>query len=325
MTHRFKLAICGLLIAIFALCVPFTFTTPRTALAEATLVASEVVKETVPLERNGISLHLTKYTTDLTGSPILLVHGLTFSSHEFDVDVDDYSLARYLANNGYVVYTLDIAGYGDSGDVEDGFTPNSDYAADDISAAVDKINEENGTAKIDVLGWSWGTVTSSRFAAKYPDKINKLVLYAPILYGFGYPAGTVTSAFNQTTYTGAAEDFQMTDDNQIDHSITDELVALTYISNCWLYDPISPNGGRKDLLETPADTLLIPISEVKCPTLLIFGDKDPYMNVDVAVADGALFPEGSETIVVPGAAHPMMMEKPYYKIFREDVTAFLSK
>jgi pimeloyl-ACP methyl ester carboxylesterase len=135
----------------------------------------------------------------------------------------------------------------------------------------------------------------------------------------------VTSPFTQTTYTGAAEDFQMTADNQIDYSITEEIVALTYIANCWLNDPISPNGGRKDLLETPSDTLLIPVNDVKCPTLLIFGDKDPYVNVEVAQAEGEKFPEGSETIVITGGAHPLMMEKPYYVTFRESVTAFLGK
>jgi pimeloyl-ACP methyl ester carboxylesterase len=286
-----------------------------------------VIKEVVPLERNGVSLYLAKYVSaqSRVDKPILLVHGLTFTSHEFDVNVKDYSFARYLAANGYTVYAIDIAGYGNSGDVVDGFEPNSDYAADDISAAVDKINEQCGTTKADVLGWSWGTVTSSRFAAKYPDKINKLVLYAPILYGFGYPAGTVTSPFTQTTYTGASEDFQMTADNQIDYSITEEIVALTYIANCWLNDPISPNGGRKDLLETPSDTLLIPVNDVKCPTLLIFGDNDPYVNVEVAQAEGEKFPEGSETIVITGGAHPLMMEKPYYITFRESVTAFLGK
>ncbi|MDR2656845.1 MAG: alpha/beta hydrolase [Oscillospiraceae bacterium] len=294
------------------------------ATAESDVYAG-ITKEVIPLERNGISLYLAKYSGSDEGTkkPILLVHGLTFSSHEFDVNVGDYSFARYLASNGYVVYAIDIAGYGNSGDVEDGYTPDSDYAADDISAAVDKINEENGTDKIDVLGWSWGTVTSSRFAAKYPDKISKLVLYAPILYGFGYPSGTVTDPFKITSYEGAAEDFQMIEGARIDYSITEEIVALYYIANCWLNDPISPNGGRRDLLETPADALLIPVEDIQCPTLLIFGDRDPYVNVDVAKAEGAKFPEGSITSVVEGAAHPMMMEKPYYETFREQVTAFL--
>ncbi|MDR1599859.1 MAG: alpha/beta hydrolase [Oscillospiraceae bacterium] len=312
--------ICSLLI------VSLAFTGLFGAAAAESEAYAGVTKEIVPLERNGVSLYLAKYSSPDEGAkkPVLLVHGLTFSSHEFDVNVGDYSFARYLASNGYVVYALDIAGYGNSGDVDDGYMPDSDYAAEDINAAVDKIIEENGSTTVDVLGWSWGTVTSSRFAAKYPDKIGRLALYAPILYGFGFPEGTVSDPFKVTSYEGAAEDFQMAEGSRIDYSITEEIVALYYIANCWLNDPISPNGGRRDLLETPADTLLIPIGDIKCPTLLIFGDRDPYVNVDVAISEGGKLPEGSVTSVIEGAAHPVMMEKPFYASFREQVTAFLA-
>jgi hypothetical protein len=49
---------------------------------------------------------LQSMSADLPSPPLgqmLLVHGLTFSSHEFDLNYKDYSLARWLANQGYVV------------------------------------------------------------------------------------------------------------------------------------------------------------------------------------------------------------------------------
>lgn len=39
----------------------------------------------------------------------------------------------------------------------------------------------------------------------------------------------------------------------------------------------------------------------------------------------AQLPGGSELVIVPGAAHAMMMEKPFYVRFREKVTDFLDK
>ena len=102
-----------------------------------------------PLERAGVALHLDRVA--LVGAEpqkdILLIHGLTYSSHEFDVDYKDYSLVRKLAREGYAVWRLDIAGYGRSGKVEDGFMPNSDYAAEDINAAVEKISAATGRIK----------------------------------------------------------------------------------------------------------------------------------------------------------------------------------
>jgi len=129
---------------------------------EARAAACEV--EIVPLERAGCRLHLSRTIKAGTvpGKDILLVHGVTYSSHEFDVDVEDYSLTRFLAGQGYAVWLLDIAGFGQSGSVRDGFLPDSDYAALDIHAAAEAIQVRNGSRPIDVLGWSWGTVTASR-------------------------------------------------------------------------------------------------------------------------------------------------------------------
>ena len=72
------------------------------------------ITEEYALERNGIVLHLD--CTTLKGKEpernILLVHGVTYSSHEFDINYKDYSLLRFLAREGYAVWRLDIAGFG---------------------------------------------------------------------------------------------------------------------------------------------------------------------------------------------------------------------
>ena len=89
--------------------------------------------------RNGITLFLQESFDDEFRSPaktILLVHGLTYSSHEFDVRYKDYSLVDRLTKEGYTTWLMDIAGYGRSGNVNDGFTIDSDYAAKDIAEAV---------------------------------------------------------------------------------------------------------------------------------------------------------------------------------------------
>lgn len=279
--------------------------------------------ETVPLERAGVKLYLQRLSVagDTPERQILLVHGLTYSSHEFDVDVADYSLARYLARQGYAVWSLDIAGYGRSGEVQDGFLPNSAYAAEDIAVAADKILQISGQKKLDVLGWSWGTVTSALFASRHPDLVNKLVLYAPILTGLG--KADVKNERNHNTWEHAAGDFQTGPDGQIDYAITDPAVVNAYQSNSWRYDKdSSPNGGRRELL-VDKDKILISFAGLQVPTLVIGGDKDPYLNLPMLEKEIAKLPQGSRFELIPGAAHAMMMEKPYYKRFREIVAAFL--
>ncbi len=60
---------------------------------------TEYTRTVFPLERNGKALYLSQ--TLLSGTQpqkqIQLVHGVTYSSHEFNIDYQDYSLVRLLA------------------------------------------------------------------------------------------------------------------------------------------------------------------------------------------------------------------------------------
>ena len=276
-----------------------------------------------PLERNGIRLHLDCMTASGGGLErnILLIHGVTYSSHEFDVNYEDYSLVRFLVRAGYAVWRLDIAGFGRSGEVEDGFLPDSDYAAVDIHAAVDRICEVSGQDRIDLLGWSWGTVTSSRFVAKHPEHIGRLVLFAPLLGGIG--GAGVTQPFHHNTWEHAADDFRKREDGAFDYSVTDPVVIELLCSGSWHYDrESSPNGGRRDICVDKAVSL-IDLSKITVPTLVICGDQDPYLDYDRVYAVLDELPDGSALEVIEGASHVALMEKPYYRDFQDSLIAFL--
>ena len=276
-----------------------------------------------PLERNDIALHLDCMTDAGTtmDKNILLIHGVTYSSHEFDIDYEDYSLVRFLAREGYAVWRLDIAGFGQSEEVDDGFLPDSDYAGEDIHAAVDKICEVTGQSKIDLLGWSWGTVTTSRFVAKHPEHIGRLVLYAPILSGLG--AAEIKEPFHHNTWEHAADDFRKNEDGTYDYSITDPVVIELLCSSSWHYDKeSSPNGGRRDICVDKAKSL-IDLKEISIPSLVICGDKDPYLDYDRVNAVLDDLPDGSALEVIEGASHVAFIEKPYYRDFQDRLIGFL--
>ncbi len=289
------------------------------------------VKETnyeyseIPLERNGIDLHLDCICAEgrEAQKDILLIHGVTYSSNEFDTDYKDYSLVRKLADEGYKVWRLDIAGFGQSGQVDDGFMPDSDYAAQDIAAAVETIRETTGHEKPDILGWSWGTVTVSRYAASDPEHIRRIILYAPILTGIG--EYEVTEAFHHNTWEHAADDFQKKEDGSFDLSITEKNVIDIYCSNCWHYDgEYSPNGGRRDICVSENEEL-IDLTKLSNPTLIIYGDSDPYLNIEKIKMSEGVLPKGSEMEMIQGGSHVMMIEKPYYHTFQDKVIGFLKK
>ena len=276
---------------------------------------------TVPLERNGCNLYLSKL--QVAGSApkknILLIHGLTYSSHVFDVNFGDYSFVKFLARKGYAVWRLDLSGYGQSDALADGFKINSDYAAEDINAAVNKINAE----KIDLLGWSFGTISVGKFAAKYPEKIRKLILYAPIFNGLS--TVNVTEPFHENTWEHAADDFQKLSDGSIDFDIVEPAVANTFLADCWRYDKnSSPNGCRREIFSSET-ARLISMDKIKNPVLIIEGDRDAYINRAALAEVVKNLQTNSEFMEIAGGSHVVMIEKPHYKKFRDAVLSFLDK
>ncbi len=281
--------------------------------------------EEYPLERNDISLHLDCMKAEGTEAKkqILLVHGVTYSSHEFDIDYEDYSLVRRLAGEGYGVWRLDIAGFGRSEEVTDGFMPDSDYAARDIKAAVEKICEVTKQETIDLLGWSWGTVTAGRYMTAFGDHIGKLVLYAPILCGIG--DYEITDAFHHNTWEHAADDFQKDENGNFDLTKTDPVVIGLFCSGSWHYDrESSPNGGRRDVCVAAAQSL-IDLDAITVPTLVICGDQDPYLNQDLVKTCVDHLPKGSKLEIIPGGSHVVYIEKPYYRDFQDRLCRFLAE
>ena len=151
--------------------------------------------------------------------------------------------------------------------------------------------------------------------------MNKLVLYAPILCGIGEYA--VEEPFHHNTWEHAADDFQRADDGSFDASITDPVVIEMWCSSCWHYDgEHSPNGGRKDACVS-AEEKLIDLTQIKVPTLIICGSKDPYLNYDLVNKALEDLPEDSALEIIDGGSHAVLVEKPYYHDFQDRLIRYL--
>ncbi|HIJ61892.1 MAG TPA: alpha/beta hydrolase [Rhodospirillaceae bacterium] len=120
---------------------------------------------------------------------VLYVHGATLPSEVvFDLPIDGTSWADDLARHGWDVWMVNIRGYGRStwpramrepaGD--NGPVATTEEAVADFSSAVDFILGHRRLPRIQVIGWSWGTVIAGRFAAAHPDRVQSLVLVTPL-------------------------------------------------------------------------------------------------------------------------------------------------
>jgi pimeloyl-ACP methyl ester carboxylesterase len=145
----------------------------------------------------------------LSDRVVLFVHGAgTPAEVAFDVPYQDYSWMAYLARAGFDVFSVDMTGYGRStrpapmndpcnlpADRQTTFVPAllaapctptypggvtniaSDW--DDVGAAVDYVRALRRVERVSLVAWSLGGPRSGGYAAKHPEKVNRLVWLAP--------------------------------------------------------------------------------------------------------------------------------------------------
>jgi pimeloyl-ACP methyl ester carboxylesterase len=281
---------------------------------------------------------------------LLFVHGATYpASASFDLALGEQSWMDYIASSGYDVYLIDLRGYGRSTRPKEmaeqpeanGPIVRGDIAVKDISRVVDFILKRRNISRLNLMGWSWGTTLMATYTTGHADKVERLVLYAPVWIrqtpsliqtGSG-PLGayrTVTREMaKQRWYAGVAEDKKAT---LIPAGWFDAWADAT-----WATDPEgakanppvirAPNGVVADSLEFfGAGKPYYDPAKITVPTLLVDAEWDrdapPYMAQ-------TLFPllvnsPDKRYVELAEGTHTIMMERNRLKLF-EAVQAFLEK
>ena len=301
--------------------------------------------------RNKRPAGMTAFSPEKT---VLYVHGATYpSATAFDLRLDGTSWMEYIARAGYDVWLVDVRGYGHStrpAAMDQPANANPPFAttaeaARDVGAAVDHILKKRGIPKLNLLGWSWGTVTMALYTSQNNAKVNKLVLYAPVWIrttaslvqtGPGPVAAYRTvpmSAAKQRWLTGVAADKQK------------DLIPAgwfeAWADATWKTDPKAmaqnpptlraPNGVVADGLRYWAAgpgkaTMPYAAADIRVPTLLIKAEWDQDTPAYMAQA---LFPQLTGApykryVEIGEGTHTVIMEKNRMSLFRE-VQLFLDE
>jgi pimeloyl-ACP methyl ester carboxylesterase len=165
-------------------------------LVPASADAQRILSETfmIPAADPGIELHVrNRHLEGRDSFPgervVLFVHGATYPSETvFDIDLPGGSWAEHVARNGYDVYLVDVRGYGrstrpaamDAPPAENPPFATTTDAVKDVGSAIDFILKRRGISKLNLVGWSWGTALMAGYTMSNNNKVNKLVLYAPL-------------------------------------------------------------------------------------------------------------------------------------------------
>jgi alpha-beta hydrolase superfamily lysophospholipase len=236
----------------------------------------------------------------------LLVHGATYSGPTaFGFALPgDYSLATWLAERGLTTVTFAIRGYGASPAAVDGFSVTTEAAIDDLDRVATWLREQRGVARTHLLGWSWGGRIAGRWVAEYPERVERLVLYAGALFGGGLRE-LPDQAFRKNDEASVVA--------RLEAELTDPNLVRAFADYVARHEPRSPTGVFVDFARgsPPVDPLAI-----RRPTLLVYGAADRlYQPAAVADFFARLATDDKALVVVPGAGHFLHLQKPRRRFF----------
>lgn len=295
--------------------------------------------------RNKAPAGMTSFSAEKT---VLFVHGATYPSETaFDLQLGGQSWMDYIASRGYDVWLVDVRGYGRSSKTAALSQPasanppfaNTEDAVRDVAAAVDHILKKRGIAKLNLIGWSWGTTTMALYTTRNNERVNKLVLYAPVWVPptVGTPPPPPTTAYRTVTMDAARQRWTMgvPADKQAGlippgwFDIWARAVLESDPEGAKLSPPVlrAPNGTLVDILGGWLQgKRLYDADKIRVPTLLIKAEWDA--DTPATMAQGlfaSLRNAPYKAYIETGeGTHTVMLEKNRMQLFRP-VQAFLDE
>ncbi len=300
----------------------------------------------------------------LRGAPaadkvVLFVHGAgTPAEVAFDTPIGTHSWMAYLAEAGFDVFSMDTTGYGRStrpAPMNDPcnlaeaqqpqFVPGllaapckasysgqlTSLASDwhDIDAAVDYVRRIRGVSKVSLVAWSLGGPRAGGYAAQHPDKVHRMVLFAPAYNRTAAatpPAlpnpGVVFNTQSRSEFI-ANWDRQVGCTDQYAPAVRDVVWAEMLAS-----DPVGATWGT-GVRRAPSTTTFgwnaAAIGGTKIPTMIVAGALDKQVPPDrVKVAYDDLGATDKVLVDLACSSHNAMWERNHLLMFKASLD-WLSK
>jgi len=250
------------------------------------------------MELQGMQVH---YRDEGIGLPIVLLHGTGASLHTWDAWTEELS-------KEYRVIRMDLPAFGLTGP-----HPDRDYTLDTYVDFLNAFADKLELGQFYLAGNSLGGNIAWLFAARHPEKVNKLILLDPggIVSGRKSP-GVIrlarTPVFNQFIRMFTLRSLikknlleVYAQDDKIDDLLIDRYFDFT----------LRP-GNRQafiDRAKTINPDYSALLTEIKCPSLIIWGAEDNW----IPLVDGAAFQRAipnAKLEVMESVGHVPMEEAP---------------
>jgi len=263
---------------------------------------------------DGVSLH---YTQDGLGKPLIFLHGLLTSAH----------LWRAIAPGltyGNTTYCLDLMGSGLS-EKPQNLTYSIDTYVTQLGKFIDGFHLENPI----LVGHDIGGSIATLYAVRNPGKVRKLVVVnSPLYPGFSTPGlGLLKVPFANGFLTAdwflqrALRGSVLKPEQAMPNSLLSQYLAP------YTNDPGARVALVKQVKELNLDAALKSeggdnLSKLQVPTLIIWGDTDPYISLHMSQDLKKTIP-GSEQYVVLKTGHNPIEDRP--EDVRQRLKEFIDK
>ena len=271
-------------------------------------MAGEPVLEHKYADVNGVRLH---YVTAGTGDVVLFLHGFP----EFW-----YAWRHQLADLGkdHRAVALDMRGYNLSakpGAVDE-------YRIDRLVSDIKELGDHLGAEKLTLVGHDWGGVVAWHFAARHPERLSRLVIINsphPVLFRRqvkSNPAQMIASSYVLAFLVPGAEKVLAAGNYAFfRRGFLERLVRKGYLPEsgreAYLKAWSQPDALRSGLNYYRAamrDTK-VRMPRVAVPTLVVWGEKDPYLKPELLDGLEDMVP-GVRVERVGDASHWIVHERP---------------
>lgn len=259
---------------------------------------------------------------------VVLVHGAgSGGSAVWDLQTRDYSVMRSLACEGFDTYAFDARGFGGSSLPKEMKEPpeknpplvRTSEAVRDLARIVEHASAKSKVEKVDLVAWSWGSDVSATFAGEQPDRVRRLVLYAPV-YDRRWPERhRTTGAYRVESKKKALSYF---DPEREERDVYEEHIGLMF--RFVKGDELAlPNGPYRDIYGPEAP--LWDASRIRAEVLILRGTEDRASLEEPVQRLFAALSQARERryVLIAGANHFLMRER-RYRQFQRVVTEFLS-
>lgn len=255
---------------------------------------------------------------------LIFLHGLSSNS-------DAWYRNMETLDKDFTCIAMDLPGFGKS------YKNSPEFTATYFASVVKEFTKKMKIDQFTLVGHSMGGQTAIKFAAKYPEKLEKLILIAPAgIEKFSEFEGTAMKMVMNPTSIMASTDEQIDRNYQLNfYKMPKEAAQMIQDrknivkSSDFEAHAIAIQKSVQGMLE---DLVTQDLEKISTPTLILFGKNDalipnkylhPTLTIEELSKTAQESINGSKLVIIDEAGHFLQFEKPTE--VNKEIKAFLNK